>query len=174
MASHGLTVTLIAAIGENFELGKDGDLPWHLPDDLKHFKSRTRGHAIVMGRKTYSTLLKALPERHNIVVSRTLDPAETAEGVDVVRSLDAAFSVAASGPRGDLGRVYVVGGGEIYRQSLPMADELDLTRVRGTFEADSYFPRFEGDVWQLEQSEAHPADSRHRYEFVFELWARRR
>jgi len=173
MASHGLTVTLIAAIGENFELGKDGRLPWHLPDDLKRFKAVTRGHAIVMGRKTYATLLKALPDRHNIVVSRTMEPSEAAEGVDVARSLDEAFSVAASGPRREMGRVYVVGGGEIYRLALPMADELDLTRVRGMFDADAHFPRFQGDSWQLERSEAHPVDAGHSHGFVFELWGRR-
>ena len=172
MASHGLTVTLIAAIGENHELGKDGGLPWHLPDDLKRFKAVTRGHAIVMGRKTYATLLKALPERHSIVVSRTMDPSEAAEGVDVVRSLDEAFSVAASGPRSGMGRVYVVGGGEIYRQALSVADKLDLTRVQGRFGADAHFPQFEGADWRLEWSENHPPDERHSHGFTFELWCR--
>ncbi|MEM0983546.1 MAG: dihydrofolate reductase [Planctomycetota bacterium] len=175
MSYKGLEVSMIAAIGENRVLGRDGDLPWNLPDDLKRFKAVTRGHAVIMGRKTYATLLKALPDRHNIVVSRSIPEAE---GADVAGSIEEALAIAAAGPRAEMGKVYIVGGGEIYALALRFADELDLTRVHGTFEGDAFFPEFEGGPgeaesdWTQVSAEAHEADDRHSHGFTFERWIR--
>lgn len=153
-------VTLIAAAGENNELGKDNDLVWHLPDDFRRFKQLTTGHYIIMGRKTFETFPQLLPNRTHVIITRKKDFA--ANGAIVVHSLDAALEASKSDPQ-----PFVIGGGEIYKLSLPKADRIELTRVHGTFDADTYFPEFDEDEWKLISSEYHPKDEKHNYDFTY-------
>jgi len=154
-------VTIIAAIGRNRALGKNNDLIWHLPADLRRFKKVTRGHHIIMGRKTYESLGKPLPNRTNIIVSR--NPDYKAEGCVVVSSLEEALKTAKADPN-----PYVLGGAEIYKQALSIADFMDLTLVHADFEADAFFPDFSLENWKeigrqdFEKDEENPYD----YSFV--------
>lgn len=158
-------VTLIAAAGENNELGKDSDLVWHLPDDFKRFKRLTTGHAIIMGRKTFETFPDLLPNRRHIVITRKED--YHPEGATVVHSLEEALEAAK-----DDEQPFVIGGGEIYKLSMEKADSIELTRVHGTFDADTYFPEVDEEKWKLVFSEEHPADERHRYAFTYLTYER--
>lgn len=169
-----MLVSLIAAVAENRVIGRAGDLPWRLPDDLKRFKRVTTGHAVVMGRKTWaSNGGRPLPARRNIVITRQRD--FEAEGAEVVDSLEAALARAADGT-GDWqdDRVYVLGGGEIYRQALPRADELDLTIVHAEVDGDVRFPAWDEGAWEETWSEAHPKDERHDHAFTFRTLVRKR
>lgn len=158
-------VTLIAAVGENNELGKDKDLVWHLPDDFKRFKKLTTGHYIIMGRKTFETFPHLLPNRNHVIISRKKD--YNPEGTIVVNSLDKALEAAKDDPQ-----PFVIGGGEIYNLALEKADAIELTRVHGTFDADTYFPDFEEKDWKLVEKEEHPADERHKYAFTYLTYER--
>ena len=135
-----MTLTLLAAVGRNGVIGRDNGLPWHLPEDLRHFKAVTMGHALVMGRKTYDSIGRPLPGRRTIVVTRQPDWA--ADGVSVAGSLEQALS--AGGPD----EVFVVGGGEVYAQALPLADRLLLTEVDQSPEGDAWFPAFDRQLWR--------------------------
>lgn len=159
-------VSLVAAMTENHVIGRAGGMPWHLPDDLAHFKRLTRGHTVIMGRKTFDEIRRPLPERRNVVITR--NPAFGHEGVIVADSLEAALALVAGEPD-----VFVIGGGEIYRQAMDRADRLHLTRIRATLEGDTWFPAFNPDDWVLESEEHHPADARHAYAFDFQSWRRR-
>ena len=135
----GRKITLVAAMARNRAIGLDGAMPWHLPRELKHFKAVTFGHPIVMGRKTWESIGRPLPGRQNIVVTRNLE--YRADGCDVVASLEAAVGVA------DGEEVMVIGGGELYRQALPHADRMVLTRVDCEPEADTWFPDWDPADW---------------------------
>lgn len=130
-------LSLIAALSQNRAIGKDNKIPWHIPEDLKRFRALTRGHVVVMGRRTFESIGRALPERINIVVTR--DPAYTATGCIVVHSLTEALREAKQREKKE---IFVIGGGEIYRQALPLADRLYLTLVEGQFEGDTFFPEY--------------------------------
>lgn len=153
-------ITLIAAAATNNALGKDNQLIWHLSDDLKHFKNLTKGHHVIMGRKTFESMPKALPNRTNVVITR--QPNYSAENTVVVNSLDAAIKVALSDPR-----PFVIGGGEIYAQAMEVGHEIELTRVHGEFEADTFFPEIDPQLWEEVWREEHPADDNHAYAFSF-------
>lgn len=156
------SITLIAAMANNRAIGLDGDMPWHLPGELKHFKAATMGKAIVMGRKTWESIGRALPGRQNIVVSR--NPDYVAENCLVVQSLDEALH------RSDSEEVMVIGGGQLYRQALPVASRMILTRVDCEPEADTWFPRWSQDEWQEVSRRSQPADDQNQYAFeVLEL-----
>ncbi len=158
-------ITLIAAIGENRELGKDNEMLWHLPDDFKRFKRVTTGHAIIMGRKTFESLgKKVLPKRVNVVITRD----RTYDGgcAIVVDSLKKALRVIHDP------NPFIIGGGEIYKQALKLADRLDLTIVHNTFEADVFFPSFDEVHWKEVSREFHPKDERHQYDFSFVTYKR--
>lgn len=159
-------ITIIAAAGQNNELGKDNDLVWHLPDDFKRFKQLTTGHYIIMGRKTFESFPKPLPNRTHVVITR--NKAYTKEGAVVVHSLDAALLKSAS----DL-QPFVIGGGEIYTMAMEVADKIELTRVHGSFNADTYFPDIDKDQWELITEVPHPKDDRHDYAFTYETWVRK-
>lgn len=147
-------VTLVAALARDSRvIGADGDLPWRLPADLRRFKATTMGHPIVMGRKTWESIGRPLPGRRNIVLSRRAE--FTAEGAEVVSSLDAALARAA-----DADEVFVIGGEAVYEAALPRADRLLLTWVEGRFEGDAFFPAFDPDEWVERSREAVPADDR--------------
>lgn len=159
-------VILIVAAAENNALGKDNKLLWHLPDDFKRFKKVTTGHPIIMGRKTFESLPGILPGRTHIVISRRKNYAP--DGCIVVDSIENALKIT---PK-EVG-VFIIGGGEIYRQSMAFADKIDLTRVHQNFEADTFFPEINPDEWQLSQSEFHPKDDKHAFDFTFETYTRR-
>ena len=164
-----MIITLIAAMAENRVIARDGDLPWRLPKDLARFKKVTLGHAVIMGRKTMDTLPAPLSGRHCIVMTR--ETGWTAPGVAVAHSLDEALAMAREVDTGKP-RIYIAGGGEIYREALPLAAELDITRVRSVIEGDTYFPAIVEAEWVLESAEEHPADDRHSHSFRFERWRR--
>ena len=162
-----MTVTLIAAAAENNALGKDNQMIWRLPDDFKRFKQLTTGHHIIMGRKTLESMNGPLPNRTNIVITRQKD--YTHEGCIIVNSLDEAL---AASPQNE--EVFVIGGGEIYRQSIAKADKIELTRVLGISpEADAYFPEINPDEWNLTESVFHGKDEKHSLEFVYETYLKK-
>ena len=153
-------ITIIAAVGENNALGKDNKLIWHLSDDLKHFKNLTKGHHVIMGRKTFESMPKALPNRTNVVISRQKD--YVAENAQVVDSLEAALALAQEDDR-----PFIIGGGEIYSQALAFADCIELTRVHDDFEADTFFPEIDTAVWREVWRENHDKDDKHAHAFSF-------
>lgn len=162
------TLSMIAAAAENNALGKDNDLIWHLPDDFKHFKKRTSGHKIIMGRKTFESFPKPLRNRIHIVITRDTDYKIHYDDCIVVHSLPEALDLVK-----DDSLAFIIGGGEIYHLALPYANRIELTRVHGTFEADAYFPDFDEKQWQLVQQEFHPKDDRHDYDFTYQTYVRK-
>ncbi|WP_395634215.1 dihydrofolate reductase [Flavobacterium sp.] len=159
-------ITVIAAVAENNALGKENQLLWHLPDDFKRFKTLTSGHYIIMGRKTFESFPKPLPNRTHVIISRQAN--YQPEGCIVVNSLEQAIEAC---PKTE--EVYIIGGGEIYRQSIAVADKLDLTKVHASFEADTLFPEIDLSQWQLVFEEHHPKDERHDYAFTFQTFTRK-
>ena len=159
---------LIAAAGEANELGLKGELPWHLPDDFKRFKALTMGHPMIMGRKTFDTFPRPLPKRRHIIVTRDTTYKVDYPSCEVVHSLEEALKRVSTAPE-----VYVIGGGEIYRQSLPYANKVELTRVHGRFPADTFFPALDPEEWNLIREEQHPADDRHAYSFTYLTYQRK-
>ena len=153
-------VTMIAAAGENNALGKDNQLIWYLSDDLKHFKNLTKGHHVIMGRKTFESMPKALPNRTNVVITRQKD--YEAENAHVVHSLEAALAFVE-----DDEQPFIIGGGEVYRQGLDYADSIELTRVHEEFEADTFFPDIDPAKWREVWRENHDKDEKHKHAFSF-------
>lgn len=154
------TVTLIAAIAHNNALGKDNDLIWHLPADLKRFKSTTTGHHIIMGRNTYESIGKPLPNRTSVIITRNSD--YTAEGCIVVNSLEEAIKVAK-----DDTSPFIIGGAQIYNQAIKIADKLDITEVHHEFEADVFFPKIDSTIWQETSREKFLSDEKNKYDYSF-------
>ena len=148
MSTDTPTIALIAAVADNGIIGRDGEMPWHLPEDLTHFKETTMGHPVIMGRRTYDSIASQiggpLPGRTNIVLSRS-DP-EVAENVVVTDSIDAAID-AASAVDTHTDTVYVIGGATVYEQFLPQADRLVLTELEAIYEGDTAFPEFDRTAW---------------------------
>lgn len=157
-------ITLIAAAGENNELGKDNDLLWHLPNDFKRFKTLTTGHYIIMGRKTFESFPKPLPNRTHVIITRSKDY-DAPYGCLIVNNLEKALEVS---PKNET--IYIIGGGEIYKQSINIADCIELTRVHEKFEADTFFPEIDTSLWKLTSSEFHDKDEKHKYSFTFETY----
>lgn len=158
---------MIAAAGQNNELGKSNALLWHLPDDFKRFRKITTGHPIIMGRKTFESFPKPLPKRRHIIISRNTGYRVDHPDCVVVHSLEKALEQVAGQDT-----VFIIGGGEIYRQALPYCDTIELTRVESSFEADTYFPAIDPHEWELVASSEHPADDQHQYAFRFETYKR--
>jgi dihydrofolate reductase len=153
-------ISIIVAAAQNGVIGSDNQLPWRLPDDLRHFKALSLGKPVVMGRKTFESIGRPLPGRANIVVSRRRDL--QIDGVTVVASIDAAL--AAAGP---VPEVVVIGGAEIFRQVLPQTHTIHLTRVHAQVPGDVIFPPLDPAAWREVATEHHPADARHPYAFSF-------
>jgi dihydrofolate reductase len=164
-----LSLALVVAAAENNAIGKGNQMPWHLPNDFKFFKNTTWGMPVIMGRKTFVSMGKPLLGRTNIVVTRQQD--WQAPGVEVVGSLSEAITAAA---RLDVKRAFVIGGGQIYAEALPLADTLFLTRVHTQLDGDTFFPAFSTDEWVLDWEESFPADSKHAYPYTFQEWTRKR
>jgi len=152
-------ISLIVAVSANGVIGRGGELPWHLSDDLKRFKQLTLGRPIVMGRKTFESIGRALPGRQNIVLTRQSEFA--ADECDVVSSIDAA--IAASG---DAGEIVVIGGSEIYKLFLPLAERIYMTRVHIDVDGEVRFPELDDELWQESERENHDADDLNEYEFT--------
>ena len=164
------TLSLMAAMSENYVIGKAGDLPWHLPKDFKRFKEMTQGHNIIMGRKTYESLGgKPLPKRTNIVITR--QEGYEGSGIVVVKSLEEALDYVAQTEDDE---PFVIGGGEIYKAALPYADRIYLTIVHAEVEGDTFFPEFNQSEWEITEQEAVPADEKHDYPFTFVTYDRKR
>jgi len=136
-----MTLALVAAVGANGVIGRDGGLPWHLPEDLAHFKRLTLGHVLVMGRRTYESIGRSLPGRTTVVVTR--DETWAAAGVTVAHSIEQALEIAA----GIDGSVFVVGGADVFRETLPSADRLHLTHVDASPDGDTVFPDVDWSQW---------------------------
>ena len=156
-------LVLLAALDRGFAIGKDNTLPWHLPADLKRFKALTLGKPLLMGRKTAESLGRALPGRRNLVLTRS--GRVPFEGMEAVATLDAALAIA----RGDdAPQLCVIGGGEVFAATLPMAARMHLTWVDAEVSgADAFFPRFDAAQWREMAREAHPADAKHAFAFEF-------
>lgn len=159
-------IILIAAAAQNNALGKDNDLLWHLPDDFKRFKALTTGHYIIMGRKTFESFPKPLPNRTHVIITRQKDFAY--QNCIVVNSLEKALAVC---PENE--NVFVIGGGEIYGQSIGLADKIELTRVHENFRADTFFPEIDPGIWQLTAEAFHPKDEKHVFAFTFQTFVRK-
>ena len=159
-------ITIIAAAGENNSLGKDNDLVWHLPDDFKRFKELTSGNYILMGRKTFETFPKPLPNRKHLIITRQ-DNYSVPENCFVFDTIQSAIDFT------DNQDIWIIGGGEIYKQSMEIADRIELTRVHSDFEADTFFPEI-GEEWELVSEEYHPADERHKYDFTYLTYDKRK
>ena len=160
---------MIAAAAENNALGKDNKLLWHLPDDFKRFKQLTTGHYIIMGRKTFESFPKPLPNRTHIIVSRQLNYSRNARAADciVVDSIQKALEIV---PKNE--DSFIIGGGEIYRLGLPYADKIELTLVHTSIEADTFFVDIDKHEWKLESETFHPKDDRHHLDFTFQTYIR--
>lgn len=159
-------ITIIAAVAENNALGKDNTLVWHLPEDFKRFKQLTTGHYIIMGRKTFEGFPKPLPNRTHIIVTRQKN--YTPKGCMVVHSIEEGISKCPNGEE-----VFIIGGGEIYKQSMPFTDKIELTRVHGNVEADTYFPEINYNDWELVFEEVHKKDDRHNFDFTFQTFLKK-
>jgi dihydrofolate reductase len=156
-----MRIALIAAASDNDVIGKDNDLPWHLPDDFRFFKRTTKGHHVIMGRRTWESQGKPLPGRVNIVVSSRRDY-ET-PGATLVSSLDEALEIARAAGEDE---AFVIGGTRLYAEALEIADRIYLTRVHATLEGDAHFPPYDPAQWRELARERHEADDRHAYAFT--------
>ena len=162
-----MTISLVVAASINNVIGSDGGLPWHLPDDLRHFKRLTTGKPVVMGRKTFESIGRPLPDRRNIVMTR--DPDYAATGCDVVASVSEALDLV-----GDADEVMIIGGGQLYRESLPHSDRMILTLVDCEPAADTWFPEWADSAWHRAIVRAERADEQNPFDYqVIELTRRR-
>ena len=155
-----MKISIIVAAATNNVIGSDGELPWRLPEDLKRFKQLTIGKPVIMGRLTYESIGKPLPDRKNIVLSAR--KGLNIEGCEVVDTPDAAIRLA-----GDAEEVMVIGGGGVYSQMLPMADRIYMTRINGTFDGDTFFPELDDKEWQVVDRVDFPADESRQFGFSF-------
>jgi dihydrofolate reductase len=163
-----MIVSLIAALTKNRVIGKNNDLPWHLPDDMKYFMQTTKGHHTIMGRKNYDSIpekFRPLPNRTNIVVTR--QPSFKAPGCIVVNSIERGLDISKdNGER----EVFVIGGADIYQLGMPYADRLYLTEIDASLDGDTFFPDFRKNEWKEISRKNHPADERHPFGFDFVVY----
>ena len=162
------SLVMIAAAGEDNSLGLDNELLWHLPDDFKRFKQLTTGHKIIMGRKTFESFPKPLPNRIHIIITRNRDYQVDHPQCTVVHTLEEALKLVENEEQ-----AFIIGGGEIYTQALPHTQKIELTRVHARFEADTYFPEIDPSEWELVKEEQHPKDERHKYPFSYLTYTRK-
>lgn len=156
-----MRIALIAAMAKNNVIGKDNDMPWHLPDDLKFFKSKTVGKPVIMGRKTFESIgSRPLPNRPNFVISR--NPDLIYEGAQVFASVDEAMATL-----GEVEEVIIMGGGQLYAQMLPRADRLYVTMIDADIDGDTFFPNWQALAWNTLEKVHHAIDERHAYPFDF-------
>ena len=164
-----MRISIIVAVAENGVIGRGGQLPWHLSADLQRFKRLTMGHTIIMGRRTWESIGRALPGRRTVVVTRQPNYRIDDAGVAVAAKLDEALQIAEAA--GD-SEAFIVGGAALYLEALPRADRLYLTRVHAQVEGDTYFPKFDHAEWRQVSSEHRADDTKNEYPFNFELYQR--
>lgn len=162
-----MTVSAIVAVAKDNVIGLDNQIPWYLPADLAWFKRTTLGHTVIMGRKCFRSIGRPLPKRTNIVITR--DPFFVADGVTVAYSIEEALEMAY-----DLGETeaFIIGGGEIYRQSIELWDKIYLTEVNLKTDGDVFFPEINADEWRETSSEAHESDEKNEYSYIFKILER--
>lgn len=168
-----MRISLIVALDRRRGIGRDNQLPWRLPADLKRFRELTTGHHLITGRKTYESIGKPLPNRTMIIVTRQADfqAANGSESCLVAHSVEAALELAQA--RGET-EVFVIGGAEIYAQTLNLADRLYLTLVEAEVAADAFFPTYDANDWSEQETIFHAADEKHPFAFTFKTLARKR
>ena len=162
-----MIVSLIVAMDEKRGIGIDGGLPWHLPADLRQFKSLTMGHHIIMGRKTYESIGRPLPGRIMVVITR--NPAYQAEGCLIAHSLESAIEKARQCGENE---AFIIGGGEVFTEAIELADRIYLTLVHANFPVNIYFPEYSPEDWEEVESEFNPADEKNQYPFTFKILSR--
>ena len=163
-----MTISLIAALAQNNVIGKNNDLPWHLPDDMKYFMNTTKRHHVIMGRKNYESIpekFRPLPNRTNIVVTR--QSAYKAPDCQVVHTIEEGLELARQNHEPE---TFIIGGAEIYRLGMPFTTRMYLTEIKATIEGDTYFPAFNKSEWKEISRHHHPADDRHLYAFDFVVY----
>ena len=158
------SITIIVAAAENNAIGKDNDLIWNLPNDLKRFKKLTSGHSIIMGRKTFDSFPGLLPNRKHIVISRNKNISFSDE-VTVVNNFEDAIK-----ETGDDENPFIIGGGQIYELAMDLGDKIELTRVHEEFKADTFFPKIDEDKWKLIHEEFNEKDERHQFSFTYKTY----
>ena len=154
-----MTISIIVAIAKNHAIGKNNQLLWHLPNDLKHFKDVTSGHTVIMGRKTYDSVGRPLPKRRNIIITRQ---DISIEGCEVVPSIDEALERCENEEE-----VFIVGGAEIYRQAVPLTDRIYLTIIDQDFDGDTFFPELNPGEWTEKKRENFGPDEKNKYSYSF-------
>ena len=157
-------ITIIVAASENNVIGKNNDLIWRLPNDLKRFKELTSGHCIIMGRKTFESLPGILPKRKHIVLTRKHKD-EFAENISVVNNFEEALHEAKNDPN-----PFIIGGGEVYKSAIKFAKKIELTRVHANFDGDTFFPKINPDFWTLISRVENNSDEKHQYNYTFETY----
>jgi dihydrofolate reductase len=163
-----LIISLIAAVSKNQVIGKNNDLPWNLPDDMKFFMNTTKGHHCIMGRKNYESIpekFRPLPNRTNIVVSRQKD--FSAPGCIVVNTIDEGLAIARKNGEAE---TFIIGGAEIYRSTMEQTNRMYLTEIDAVIEGDTYFPEFDKNIWKEVKRQHHGTDERHQYAFDFVVY----
>lgn len=163
-----MIISLLVAAAENNAIGKNNQLLWHLPNDLKFFKDTTWAMVVVMGRKTYESVDKPLPGRANIVITRNVS--WTRPGVQVVTNLEEAITLADAT---NCKEIFIIGGGEIYKQAMPIANRIYITRVHATLEGDTFFPAIDATHWELKKKNDFFKDEKHAYDYSFEVWEKK-
>ncbi|MCC8019217.1 MAG: dihydrofolate reductase [Rikenellaceae bacterium] len=159
-------ISIIVAVAQNGVIGGDNRLLWHIPEDLRRFKAITTGHPVVMGRKTFESLGRPLPDRSNVIITR--NPDYRAEGAAVASSLEKAVDMFPAEEE-----VFIIGGGEIYRQAMPLSDRLYITEVLHNYEGDTVFPVIDPALWREESSDYHPRGEKYPYPFRYVNYRRR-
>ena len=161
-------IVFIVAVADNGVIGRDNAMPWHLRSDLQRFKQLTLNKPVIMGRKTFQGLGKALPGRKNIMITRQVG--WNAEGIAVVNNIDDALKLAGET---DAKEVFVIGGGEIYKMFFERAQRIYLTRIHAEPEGDTFFPALDSKEWKLIRTDTHEADEKNHFAYSFEVWERR-
>ena len=161
-------ISFIVAAAENNVIGKDNQLPWHLPSDMKYFKNQTWGMTVIMGRKSLESLGKPLQGRKNIVVTRNKDWKQ--EGTEVAHSINEAIDLA---KETGVNEIFIIGGAEIFKEAMPVANRIYLTRIHHHFDGDAYFPEVSDAEWTLVQSCFCDADEKNQYPHTFQVWERK-
>jgi dihydrofolate reductase len=155
----------IVAASENNVIGSKNNLPWNLPNDFKYFKNKTWGMPVIMGRKSFESLKKTLPGRINIVVTSKRD--WHPDGVYVADNISSAIEKAREA---DAKEIFIIGGGEIFKQTIELVSRIYLTRVHSVIEGDTFYPEIKKDLWKLVDEQSFPADDKHNYSYTFEVW----
>ena len=161
-----MIVSIIVAIAENNAIGKGNQLLWRMPADLKHFKNATTGHTVIMGRKTFDSVGKPLPNRRNIIITRNTDL--NIDGAEVVSSLEKAISLCDQNEE-----VFIVGGAEVYKMAMPITDKIYLTVIHSVFDADTFFPEIDQEIWKETEVADNKADEKNPFDYTFSTYIRK-